>query len=651
MKSKLKNCPTSMDESRRPRATISYWKKAVYGLLATCIFFLVVESLLAVFHAQPTVAVRDPFVGFESSLPLFVAGRDDDGVLLQTATNKLKFFNAQQFTRHKPDDTIRLFCLGGSTTFGRPYDDSTSFVGWLREFLQVADTNRKWEVINGGGISYASYRVASVLDELCDYSPDLFIIYTGHNEFLEERSYRDLRAQPAFVQRVTAILHRTRTYSLAHRLMTDGKPRSDDRAMLPSEVDAVLDHAVGPAAYERDDQLRADIGKHFEFNLTRMVKTARSVGAEVLLVTPAANLKDFSPFKSEQGPDLSEHDRRRWGDLTAQADVLERHGDTDQALVALKSASEIDDRRADLHFRLGRLLLAENRHVEARAAFQRAIDEDVCPLRVLSSFQRTVERVAVAHGAALIDFNSILRNDCSLSYGHDSPGREYFVDHVHPTIAAHRLLAMAIVEAMIQKGIVTPNQSWSDGAIAIATERIEARINPEMQSRALTNLAQVLSWAGKQDEAGPLAVEAVRLRSEHGLSDDSESMFYAAVHHAMTGSDGQAIALLEKVVESEPGNSEARWRLATLLFDQMRYEQAEVQFREAVRLNPADAVSHQMLGILSLKFSRYQQALESFQRAQALIPNDESVRDNIAFTLKQLDRGQDTEVDRNGAGN
>jgi Flp pilus assembly protein TadD len=83
----------------------------------------------------------------------------------------------------------------------------------------------------------------------------------------------------------------------------------------------------------------------------------------------------------------------------------------------------------------------------------------------------------------------------------------------------------------------------------------------------------------------------------------------------------------------------------------MRYEQAEVQFREAVRLNPADAVSHQMLGILSLKFSRYQQALESFQRAQALIPNDEGLRDNIAFTLKQLDRGQDTEVDRNGAGN
>ena len=47
-------------------------------------------------------------------------------------------------------------------------------------------------MINAGGISYASYRVAVVIKELARYEPDLFIIYTGHNEFLEERTYRTL---------------------------------------------------------------------------------------------------------------------------------------------------------------------------------------------------------------------------------------------------------------------------------------------------------------------------------------------------------------------------------------------------------------------------------------------------------------------------
>jgi Flp pilus assembly protein TadD len=138
----------------------------------------------------------------------------------------------------------------------------------------------------------------------------------------------------------------------------------------------------------------------------------------------------------------------------------------------------------------------------------------------------------------------------------------------------------------------------------MATQRIEPRINPDLQSRALTNLAQVLSWAGKQEQAGPLAVDAIRLRAEHGLADDAESLFYAAVHYAMTGDDQQAIALLAQVVEREPENSEARWRLATLLFDQSDFEQAEVHFREAVALDPSDSISHQMLGAILLKSSR-----------------------------------------------
>ena len=44
-------------------------------------------------------------------------------------------------------ETYRIFCLGGSTTYGRPYNDTTSFAGWLRELLPVADPQRRWEVI------------------------------------------------------------------------------------------------------------------------------------------------------------------------------------------------------------------------------------------------------------------------------------------------------------------------------------------------------------------------------------------------------------------------------------------------------------------------------------------------------------------------
>lgn len=617
---------------RTSKTTLSWKKRVVFGLIVTVAFFLGVECALALVGVQPTLADRDPYVGFQSSIPLYV----EQGGALQTAPNKLKFFNLQRFARQKPEGTYRVFCLGGSTTFGRPYDDTTSYAGWLRELLPLADSNRRWEVINAGGISYASYRVAEVLDELTAYSPDLFVVYTGHNEFLEERTYRNLRAQPSALRTVESMLHQTRTYSFAHRLCTSDPPSDDSESLLPSEVDAILDHSVGPESYHRDDSLRSAVSQHFQFNLNRMVTAARAAGAEIVFVTPAANLKDFSPFKSEHRSGLPNGQLQRWQELVSQASELAEQGNHQQAIAALQSAASIDDRPAELHYRIGKSLFAQQQFAESRQAFRRAVDEDVCPLRVLPELQQIIEQVAIGNHVPLIDFDSIIKYECRRSYGHDSPGREFFIDHVHPTIAAHRLLATSIMEAMIQRGIVAPSQDWGDEAIIAATRRIESRIDPEMQSRALTNLAQVLSWAGKQDIAGPLAIDALRVRSEGGLASDAESMFYAAVHYAVTGSDAQAIDLFQQVVDLEPTNSEARWRLATLLFDQDDHEQAELHFREAVKLNPTDGQSHQMLGAILLQSARYEQALQSFQRAAELQPQDAAIRDNIALTLEKM---------------
>ena len=87
--------------------------------------------------------------------------------------------------------------MGGSTTFGRPYDDATSFCGWLRELLPELEPAHEWEVVNAGGVSYASYRVSLLMEELVKYDPDIFVIYSGQNEFLEDRTYRDIISHAA----------------------------------------------------------------------------------------------------------------------------------------------------------------------------------------------------------------------------------------------------------------------------------------------------------------------------------------------------------------------------------------------------------------------------------------------------------------------
>ena len=216
---------TSVGSRERSRSNLPLWKKAAYGLLIAVLFFGVIEGVLALLNVDTMLAQTDPFVGFESAVRLYVERSDDNGeVVLCTANNKLDFFNAQQFPKEKPENSIRVFCLGGSTTFGRPYDDATSFPGWMRELLPAADNTKRWEVINAGGISYASYRVAALMEELCNYDPDVFVLYTGHNEFLEERTYHPIREMPAAIRRLSTILGRTRSYSVLHSLMRHENP-------------------------------------------------------------------------------------------------------------------------------------------------------------------------------------------------------------------------------------------------------------------------------------------------------------------------------------------------------------------------------------------------------------------------------------------
>ena len=157
-----------------------YLKNVLFTFIIVTGFFGASELILASMGVTPVLLTDDPFVGFAENVPQFVETTAADGsVILRTANNKRGLFNYQEFPKEKAGNGYRIFCMGGSTTYGRPYYDKVSFCGWLREYLKAADPLRNWEVINAGGISFASYRVAKLMAELKHYQPDLFIVYSG----------------------------------------------------------------------------------------------------------------------------------------------------------------------------------------------------------------------------------------------------------------------------------------------------------------------------------------------------------------------------------------------------------------------------------------------------------------------------------------
>lgn len=616
-----------------PGPTPGPWKKGLFAVITSLSFFLLLELLLAIVGVKPVLYEQDPFVGFAANIPLFQEEIEAAGdAYLVTNPNKQRWFNLQRFPKRKAPSAYRIFSLGGSTTYGRPYKDNASFSGWLRELLATADPSRTWEVINAGGISYASYRVAMVMEELIQYEPDLFIIYSGHNEFLERRTYRTLLEAPKPLTTVSALLSRTRIFSAGNKILTSVSRNPDSPAPgaeLKSEVDTMLANSVGPQDYTRDDAFREKVLAHYRFNLNRMIDMARSAGAKVVLVIPAANLKDCSPFKSEHSPGLSDQDIERFESLMARAKTLREQVRLELSLNALEQAQAMDDRYADLQYQKGLVLYDLGRYAEAKEAFYRAVDEDICPLRALTSIQEMIRETAAQREVPLLDFTA----EIEAQSDHGIPGSDHFLDHVHLTIEGYRFLALRLIDTLAARGVVRLAESWSPEAIEAVTRRVEGKLDQRAHGAALRNLAKVFDWAGKLEEAERLARKAAELVGED-----------AATHHLLgrnaegRGQWEEAIRHYRRALDLDPAHAEARSSLGMALAVEGQNGEAIRHFREALRIRPDHPGTLSNLGAALMAQGKVEEAIRHYRQALRLDPRHAEAHNNLGLALAAIGR-------------
>lgn len=626
--------------AKRILIPLSRRRKFVYSCGTLTIFVFSAELVLMLMGFENPLHTRDPYLGFSQTSKLFSLDQEQGVPVFRTVSTKHRYFNPQAFVAKKPTGTKRVFCLGGSTTFGRPFDDRTSYVNWLRKALPSLDASFDWEVINVGGISYASYRLLNLVEELSQYEPDLLIVYTGHNEFLERRTYGRAFHQPSWATSLFAPLHRTRLVGAVDQFLLsrnrknasieDGVSAGKLKSGLQREVDAILDHSVGPDAYNLETLQSDQIHQHFEYNLRRIIKLARAADTPLILVTPASNQKDFSPFKSQHSRSLTATASEQWNRHFSAAKSSYRGGDLVKASLAISEAESIDPNRADLQFIKGNVLFDQMQYSEADACFKRAVELDVCPLRAKREIEKIVLELAIEYQTPLVDFPTVLRSHSLEVLGYASLGEDYFLDHVHPTVASHGMLAGSILDAMRASGWLNFSDGAKEAALRAVAKVIDAGVDAPLQAKALTNLAQVLSWAGKQTEAAPLAAKAVEIQQGLGIVDP-ESLFYAATQYAVDGQDEVAIEMLRKLVQHEPEHQQARWRLASLLYDSEAFAESIDHLRMLHEFDSSDLFAERLLGFALLRNDQRREAAEIFRSYLLAVPQDASV-------LKELRR-------------
>lgn len=574
------------------------------------LFFVLVELLLRILGIPSRHPAEDPFVGFSGVHPLYTV---KDGTA-STAPDRLRYFNQVSFAVNKPVGALRIFCLGGSTTYGRPFDGRSSFGKWLEDLLKASIPQRTVQVINAGGISYASYRIVPLIREILQYHPDAVVLYTGHNEFLERRTYAGLFDQGKHLINVRALLEKLNAYRALKTLLTplvpkqqkgdQGSPPSGKgdrkKSVLKDEVTAILDRSAGLDLYHRDDAFSQGVVRHFAYNLRTMITLCRDAKVPLILVQPTSNLKDFSPFKSEHDVRLTAEQKKSADEKLRRAVDLLKGNQAAEALSMLEGVIAADPLYAESYYWKGKALIALGRATEARPAFVRAKDLDVCPLRAISPLEQAVDRIAKEERVPVVPFRDILNRKIAET-GEKSgvPGKESFLDHVHPTIEVHQTIAELILETLAAENLVHLSRTLGPDEKAAIYAKGMKGLDPEFFAVKDLNLAKVLNWAGKKEEAR---------------------------------------VFLERSADKLKDNPEVHKMLGGFLLAEKRYDEAVKEYSEAVRTSGGDP---EMLYSLALAYSRAglkEKAKEAYAEVMEKAPKILEASVNLA--LMHLEEGQ-----------
>lgn len=517
--------------------------------------FAVLVSLVAL--AGTEVALR--IAGIQAPEPFFLTQNDPlGGTWVQTNPAAAKQWfpdpswdpvlgqpRAQLFEAIKPPNTVRIFVVGESAAYGTPFPDSGSWPRLLEASLALSRQKGETavQVINCAIRASTLSLAVDLVPEIRPWSPDVFVVYAGHNEFYGPRApgwFERLRLFKALRSTKTTEFTGTKVLGLRADFAVDPQHRS-----------------------------RESVARRFGESLTAFIKAAAPT--PVLVVMPHANEADLAPVQSAISTDLPAESK--------QAEALVAAVESTPAYAAHRAAEaaqlmeKLPDHAGLAHVLGLRAVLAGDA-VEAKRRFQQSIALDMVPIRatpgVRSALVDAVKNASPA--ASLCDPEESMRAESPVG----ALGNTIFLDHVHLTLRGGYLLAAKLVDCLAAR--------------------------PEIGVRRgeKPDEATVLAALGVADVDRAITANSMANYFEHATVQASPSRNRSILHYQQA-----ALALGQRLTQAEkvalPGPPEmVHARLArTLLNDPMRQA---AELRAAVFANPASGPTRAELALLLYRY-------------------------------------------------
>ncbi len=452
---------------RRPVSSKQWWFRAAAALIPLALLVLLDLALgWAGLAPRESGALFDRRTREEGFTPFIHAGdgalsvRSDwvnPGVNLRARKGEAagRFFLYPGFrpgriTAEKEPGTIRIFILGGSSAYGLYVGEDEAFSGRLHALLEGRHPDQRWEILNLGCPGWASDRVLNLMQGLIDLDPDLFIVYSGHNELLRGAVEAPSTGKIGFRERLLKV---STLYAwLDHavdRFKNAGRfdPVPEDEAALNAGQSLVFDPSTLPVEQRSRPSPEAldRAVERYRNNLQKMLALCASRSIPIVLGLPAANL--WTPPTVAAGDLLT---RKGSPERALFLENLQRveAGRPEEAIRDLRSLSAGNPQDAGLHYWLGVALVRAGDRTDGLEELQAALDRDVRTHRITGPMEQVFEGLTLRPGERVLDFRPVLRPT-----GAEAEAAAFFLDHCHPSAEGHERIAgrlLPIVEELLQ---------------------------------------------------------------------------------------------------------------------------------------------------------------------------------------------------------
>jgi tetratricopeptide (TPR) repeat protein len=494
-------------------------------------------------------------------------------------------FKPSLFKKEKNPELFRVFCLGGSSMFGTPYQMTCNIPGIIRRQLRHIFPDREIEVVNFGASAINSHVIKQFAGELLEFQPDLILIYMGHNEFYgpDGVGATYLEKNIPLLTSLKHQLRKIRTYQLMRRWIESSisSQTANPERNLMREVSQGSEIHLYSADAER-------VFHSFQNNLEVIIKIFRNKNIPVIVSDVTSNLL-FQPFSYPKIIDGQEIDQRLI--TSAAASHNEKH------LLALYHK---DSTHALVNFGLGKYYLAEKNLNKALYHLSLARDEDLLKFRAPSKINRIIENLCTKLNIPHISSDQYftLKSDNIL------PGYDLFWEHLHPNLQGYYLIAEVFVRKILDFDLLKANITTSSPLKLLPN-------NPD---------SLYISWLD-------LAYADLSIQNLTGKWPFQDFKVQAKF---LGAADQKLKDIVNDVYQRKIVWDEACYRVAFLFEKQGRYQDAETTYKAILEEYPTNFYAHYQLGRIYKELNRLSKAAHHYTL---------SIQANADYLFSRLELG------------